>query len=183
MRLTSPFLSTSLSLSHPLRSLSFLCEDAGRIYSFHSQFSVFSFPTVWGCIVGSALLPVANFKHISSRRLTLSAHICCLLPAAWCHCLLHVACCHCHYVACWLLMPYQWQQPPLPPLTHTHRHTDRWTRGGINNSKLFPLFWVLCTAVKKERLFAFSCNRRTHVARIEISDEERDCTWGMLKRQ
>lgn len=41
-------------------------------------------PSVWGCIVGSALLPVANFKHISYRRLTLSAHICCLLHVAYC---------------------------------------------------------------------------------------------------
>lgn len=180
MRLTSPFLSTSLSLSHPLRSLSFLCEDAGRIYSFHSQFSVFSFPTVWGCIVGSALLPVANFKHISSRRLTLSAHICCLLPDATACCTLHAATATMLPAGCWCPI----NDSSLPcPYSHTHRPTDRWTRGGINNSKLFPLFWVLCTAVKKERLFAFSCNRRTHVARIEISDEERDCTWGMLKRQ
>lgn len=177
--LTSPFLSLSFSLSHPLHSLSFLFEDAGRIYSFHSQFSVFSFPTVWGCIVGSALLPVANFKHISSRRLTLSAHICCLLPLPAARCMLPLPLC-CLLADDALSMT---AASPATPSPHTHTHTDRWTRGGINNSKLFPLFWVLCTAVKKERLFAFSCNRRTHVARIEISDEELDGTWGMLKRQ
>lgn len=153
MRLTSPFLSLSFSLSHPLHSLSFLFEDAGRIYSFHSQFSVFSFPTVWGCIVGSALLPVANFKHISSRRLTLSAHICCLLPAATACCTLHAATA--------IMLPVGWWCPindsslpcnPLPPHTHAHRQMDSW---GNQQQQIISTVLGSLHCSKKRKTFRF----------------------------
>lgn len=151
MRLTSPFLSLSFSLSHPLHSLSFLFEDAGRIYSFHSQFSVFR-------LYGDALLAVhcCQWQILSTLapadwRCQLTFAACCLLPLPAVRCMLPLPLC-CLLADDALSMT---AASPATPSPHTHTHTDRWTRGGIKNSKLFPLFWVLCTAVKKRKTFRF----------------------------
>lgn len=156
MRLTSPFLSLSFSLSHPLHSLCFLFEDAGRIYSFHSQFSVFR-------LYGDALLAVhcCQWQILSTLapadwRCQLTFAACCLLPLPAVRCMLPLPLC-CLLADDALSMT---AASPAPPPPHAHRQMDSW---GNQQQQIISTVLGSLHCSKKKKDFSLSAATGEHM--------------------
>lgn len=138
-----PFLFPFPSLALPFLSF----EDAGRIYSFHSQFSVFR-------LYGDALLAVhcCQWQILSTLapadwRCQLTFAACCLLPLPAVRCMLPLPLC-CLLADDALSMT---AASPAPP-PHAHRQMDSW---GNQQQQIISTVLGSLHCSKKRKTFRF----------------------------